>query len=193
VVTGEDFTFGKSRRGNVALLAEEGARLGIATRKVGPVMANRRPVSSSRIRDALKAGDCDTATRLLTRPFAIRGTVQHGDKRGRTIGYPTANLDMGKYLRPRYGIYAVTGRVLDTGEPLQGAASLGIRPTFDPPQELLEPYFFDFDGDLYGREIEVALHQFLRPEAKFETLPMLTAQMAQDCANARLLLSSSSP
>jgi riboflavin kinase / FMN adenylyltransferase len=189
VVTGEDFTFGKGRRGDVALLARQGAIRGVAARSVGPVMLDHTPVSSSRIRDALKAGDCETATRLMTRPFAIRATVQHGDKRGRAIGYPTANLDIGKYLRPRYGIYAVTGRILDDGKVLQGAASLGIRPTFDPPRELLEPYFFDFDGDLYGREIEVALHHFLRPEAKFASVEALTAQMAQDCARARDLLS----
>lgn len=188
VVTGEDFTFGKGRGGNVALLRDEGAKHGIAVRAVGAVNQGSLPVSSSRIRDALKAGECEAAAQLLTRPFAIRGIVQHGDKRGREIGYPTANLDMGPYLRPRYGIYAVTGRVLDTGEVLQGAASLGIRPTFDPPKELLEPYFFDFSGDLYGREIEVALHHFLRPEAKFDSLDALTAQMAEDCARARELL-----
>jgi riboflavin kinase/FMN adenylyltransferase len=91
-------------------------------------------------------------------------------------------------LRPRYGIYAVTGRVIETGELLKGAANLGIRPSFDPPKELLEPYFFDFHGNLYGREIEVALHHFLRPEAKFESLDELTAQMAEDCAQARELL-----
>ena len=189
VVTGEDFTFGKDRGGNVALLAEEGARHGIAARTVGPVHDGGLVVSSSRIRDALKAGDCETATRLLTRPFAVRGTVQHGDKRGRAIGYPTANLDLGTYLRPRYGIYAVTGRVLTTGERLIGAANLGIRPSFDPPKELLEPYFFDFAGELYGREIEVALHHFLRPEARFDSLEALKAQMAEDCTRARELLS----
>ncbi len=188
VVTGEDFTFGKDRGGDVALLATEGAKHGIAARTVGPVNEGGLPVSSSRIRDALKAGDCETATRLMTRPFAIRATVEHGDKRGRTIGYPTANLDMGKYLRPRYGIYAVTARVLATGEELKGAASLGIRPQFEPAREWLEPYFFDFDGDLYGQELEVALHRFLRPEAKFASLEALTAQMAQDCARARDLL-----
>jgi riboflavin kinase / FMN adenylyltransferase len=188
-VTGENFTFGKGREGNVTLLAEHGAALGLETRAVGPVSEGGRPVSSSRIRDALKAGDCITATRLMTRPFAIRGIVQHGDKRGRTIGYPTANLDLGAYLRPRYGIYAVTGRVLDTGEVLQGAASLGIRPTFEPPVELLEPYFFDFAGDLYGRQIEVALHRFLRPEARFDSLEALSAQMEADCAAAREALS----
>jgi riboflavin kinase/FMN adenylyltransferase len=188
VVTGEDFTFGKGRGGTVALLAEQGAKHGIATRAVGPVSEGGLPVSSSRIRDALKAGECETAARLMTRPFAIRGTVGHGDKRGRAIGYPTANIDMGHYLRPRYGIYAVTGRVLATGETLKGAANLGVRPSFEPPRELLEPYFFDFDGDLYGREVEVALHHFLRPEAKFDTIEQLQAQMAEDCARAAELL-----
>jgi riboflavin kinase/FMN adenylyltransferase len=189
VVTGENFTFGKGRGGDIALLAREGAKHGIAARALGPVMEGGLAVSSSRIRDALKAGDCEAATRLLTRPFAIRGVVQHGDKRGRAIGYPTANLDMGKYLRPRYGIYAVTARVLGTGEELRGAANLGIRPSFDPPRELLEPYFFDFSGDLYGREIEVALHHFLRPEEKFDSIDALTAQMERDCDEARNILS----
>jgi riboflavin kinase/FMN adenylyltransferase len=188
VVTGEDFTFGKARGGDVALLADEGARHGVAARTVGPVLEGGLAVSSSRVRDALKAGDCETAARLMTRPFAVRGEVVHGDKRGRAIGYPTANLELGTYLRPRYGIYAVTARLTDSGEVLKGAANLGVRPTFDPPRELLEPYFFDFDGDLYGREIEVALHHFLRPEAKFDSLEELTAQMAADCARARELL-----
>ena len=193
VVTGEDFTFGKGRGGDVSVLRECGAQAGIASRAVGPVMDGGRPVSSSRIRDALKAGDCTEAARLLTRPFAIRGTVIHGDKRGREIGYPTANMDLGPYVRPRFGIYAVTGRVLATGEPLKGAASLGVRPMFDPPQELLEPYFFDFDRELYGEEIEVSLVRFLRPEAKFASLEALKAQMAEDCEQARKLLSAAAP
>lgn len=187
VVTGEDFTFGKGRTGTVALLADEGAKHGLRARAVAPVAEGGLPVSSSRIRDALKAGECETATRLMTRPFAIRGTVIHGDKHGRALGYPTANIEMGKYLRPRFGIYAVTGRLAD-GTVLKGAANLGVRPSFDPPKELLEPYFFDFDGDLYGREVEVALHRFLRPEGKFDTLEALTAQMAEDCARAADLL-----
>ena len=189
VVTGEDFTFGQNRRGTIAVLRGQGALHGLAVRAVGPVMERGQPVSSSRIRDALKAGECDTAARLLTRPFAIRGTVQHGDKRGRAIGYPTANLELGSYLRPRYGIYAVTGRVLATGEVLSGCANLGVRPTFSPPRELLEPYFFDFTGDLYGAEIEVALHHFLRPEARFASVEALVAQMGEDCEQARNLLS----
>ena len=156
-------------------------------RAVGPVVESGEVVSSSRIRAALQAGDCATATRLLTRPFAIRGVVQHGDKLGRTIGFPTANLPLGSYLRPRYGIYAVTGRMPD-GRVVQGAANIGIRPTFDPPKELLEPYFFDWSGDLYGQEIEVAFHHFLRSEAKFDSLDALVEQMNRDCDEARRLL-----
>jgi len=187
VVTGEDFTFGQRRGGNPALLKSLGASLGVGARTVGAVHDDVGPISSSRIRAALQAGQCEEATRLLTRPFAIRGTVQHGDKLGRTIGFPTANLDLGEYLRPRYGIYAVTGRLPD-GRILAGAANVGIRPTFDPPKELVEPHFFDFTGDLYGQEIDVALHHFLRPEAKYDTLEALTAQIAKDCDEARRLL-----
>jgi riboflavin kinase / FMN adenylyltransferase len=184
VVTGEDFTFGKDRSGNAGSLKRLGAEFGVATRSVEAVHDVYGPISSSRIREALKEGDCDTAIWLLTRPFAIRGTVQHGDKVGRTIGFPTANIDMGAYLRPRYGIYAVTGRLAD-GRLLKGAANVGIRPSFNPPRELLEPFFFDFHEDLYGQEIEVAFHHFLRPEAKFDTIKALTSQMRIDCETAR--------
>lgn len=189
VVTGEDFTFGKARSGNPAVLRELGAPLGLEAVTVGPVHDDTGPISSSRIREALKAGDAETAAALLTRPFAIRGVVQHGDKVGRTIGFPTANLPLDNYLRPRFGVYAVTGRIIGEDRVLQGAANIGIRPQFDPPKELLEPYFFDFSGDLYDREIEVAFHHFLRPEAKFASLDDLIAQMRKDCDKARTLLS----
>ena len=187
VVTGEDFTFGRGRAGNVNVLAQLAAQAGMTARAVGPVADHGEAVSSSRIRDALRAGDCITASELMTRPFAVRGPVQHGAKLGRQIGYPTANLELGTYLRPAYGIYAVTVRLPD-GAVLPGAANLGIRPTFDPPVELLETYLFDYAGDLYGQEIEVALHHYLRPEAKFASLDELTAQMALDCGRARELL-----
>ncbi len=187
VVTGEDFTFGKGKSGDVATLARAGAAHGFSAETVGPVTLDGETVSSTSIRAALRTGDTATASRLLTRPFAIRGVVQHGDKVGRTIGYPTANIDLGNYLRPAYGIYAVTGRLAD-GRVMKGAANLGVRPTFDPPKELLEPYFFDFDGDLYGQEIEVALVVYLRPEAKFDSLEALTAQMDADCTRARVIL-----
>lgn len=188
VVTGEDFTFGKGRGGSAGLLAERGGALGLSVDAVAPVLIDGEPVSSSRIRDALRDGDCAAAERLLTRPFAIEGAAQHGDKNGRLLGYPTANIDMGHYLRPRYGIYAVTARLAD-GRTLKGAANVGIRPTFDPPKELLEPHFFDFAGDLYGQMIEVAFHAFLRGEAKFDSLDALKAQMARDCEEARARLS----
>lgn len=187
VVTGEDFTFGKGRGGNVHILAELGRKYGFIAEAVSPVSDGADIISSSRIREALQAGDCDTATQLLTRPFAVEGIVQHGDKNGRQLGYPTANVDMGTYLRPRYGIYAVRGRLAD-GRILDGAASIGIRPQFEPPKELLEPHFFDFSGDLYGQTIEIAFHAFLRDEAKFETLEALTRQIGLDCDQAREVL-----
>ena len=187
VVTGADFVFGKGRGGDVVTLADHARRLGFFTEMVSPVDDADEVISSSRIRDALHAGDCATAARLLTRPFTVRGIVQHGDKNGRLLGFPTANIDMGNYLRPRYGIYAVTGRLPD-GRILKGAANLGIRPSFDPPKELLEPHFFDFAEDLYGQEIDVAFHAFLRPEAKFDGMDALMAQIAADCDAAKRLL-----
>lgn len=187
VVTGEDFTFGKGRGGNAVVLAGLAAAHGFAAETVAPVSLGDEPVSSSRIREALQKGDCATATRLLTRPFTIEGEVQHGDKLGRTIGYPTANIGLDRYLRPRYGIYAVRGRLPD-GRVLDGAANLGIRPTFEPPKELLEAFFFDFDDDLYGQTIEIEFHAFLRPEAKFDDLKALKRQMDADCMEARAIL-----
>ncbi|HET9628009.1 MAG TPA: bifunctional riboflavin kinase/FAD synthetase [Novosphingobium sp.] len=187
VVTGQDFTFGRGRSATADLLGSLGEPFGISARAAPAVYDEGQPVSSTRIRAALQAGDCETATRLLSRPFAIRGTVQHGDKLGRTIGFPTANLPLDTYVRPRYGIYAVKGRLPD-GKLYAGAANLGVRPSFDPPKELLEPYFFGWSGDLYGAEIEVELHHFLRPEAKYEGLEALTAAIAADCERAKALL-----
>jgi riboflavin kinase/FMN adenylyltransferase len=187
VVTGEDFTFGARRGGNATVLREMGAAHGLSAEAVAPVMLGEEPVSSSRIREALGMGDCATATRLLTRPFAIRGTVQHGDKRGRELGYPTANLTLGSYQRPAYGIYAVRVRLPD-GSERAGVANVGVRPTFEPPVELLEAYLFDWSGDLYGQEIEVALHHFLRPERRFDSMDALSLQMRSDEAEARRLL-----
>ncbi len=183
VVTGEDFTFGRARSGTV----DSFAALGLSAQAVGPVSDAQGVISSTRVREALRAGDCETACRLLTRPFAIRGVVQHGDKLGRTIGFPTANIDMGPYLRPAYGIYAVRG-ILPDGRVLNGAANLGIRPSFDPPKELLEPHFFDFAESLYAQEVEVQLIRYLHGERKYDGLDALTAGIAQDCADARQIL-----
>lgn len=187
VVTGEDFTFGKGRGGNIEVLRDLGALLGLRSEAIGPVSTEDAVISSSRIRQCLIDGHPDEAERLMTRPFAVQGVVQHGDKNGRLLGYPTANVDMGSYLRPMYGVYAVTGHLAD-GRVLKGAANLGIRPQFDPPKELLEPHFFDFNEDLYGQTIEVALRHFIRPEAKFASMEELTAQIDADCVRARELL-----
>jgi riboflavin kinase/FMN adenylyltransferase len=187
VITGDDFSFGKGRRGDAALLARVGAEHGIGAEAVAQVVLEGERISSGRIREALIDGDIGFATRMLSRDYAIEGVVQRGDQRGRELGYPTANLGLGDYQRPRYGIYAVRVTLDDASEH-PGVASLGVRPTFDPPEELLEAHLFDFDGDLYGRRIEVALHAFVREERKFETVGDLVAEMREDEAAARRLL-----
>lgn len=188
VVTGADFTFGKGRGGNVSVLAELGAEMGFGARMVAPVADGGDVVSSSRIREQLQSGRPRQAAALLTRPFTIAGVVEPGAKLGRQLGYPTANLRLGHYLRPSYGIYAVRGRLSD-GRMLDGVANLGIRPAIaGQAEELLEPYFFDFSGDLYGQMIEVQLIDYLRPEAKFDDLDALKAQIARDCEEAKAAL-----
>ena len=187
VITGDDFSFGKGRRGDVALLKTLGEQHGVSAEAVAQVLLDGERISSGRIREALVAGDSATATRMLSRDYAIEGVVQRGDRRGHELGYPTANLELGDYQRPKYGIYAV--RVtLDDGSEWPGVASLGVRPTFEPPRELLEAYLFGFDGDLYGRRIEVALHAFIREERKFADVEALVTQMHEDEATARKLL-----
>jgi len=188
VITGADFTFGRGRGGNIELLRELGANHDIQAETVAPVVLDGAPVSSSRIRHALAAGDPATAMHLLTRPFAVEGIVEHGDARGRTLGYPTANLRLGHYQRPQYGIYAVRVRIEGDERDHPGVASFGIRPTFEPPEELLEAHLFDFEGDLYGRRIEVDLIAYLRPEAKFDNVDALIEQIRADEVEARRLL-----
>jgi riboflavin kinase/FMN adenylyltransferase len=187
LVTGDDFTFGRDRAGNTAMLAHLARDRGMRAETIPAVEADGAIASSTRIREHLRAGEMAAAERLLTRPYTIAATVQHGDKLGRVIGYPTANLALGDYLRSAYGVYAVRGRLAD-GRIFDGAANLGVRPQFDPPKELLEPYFFDFAEDLYGQSIEVELVEFLRPEAKFDGLDALTAQIGADCDQARQIL-----
>ena len=192
VVTGDDFTFGRMRGGNIDLLRTLGAGHGIVAEAVAPVLLDGQRISSGRIRDALVAGDTGTATRLMSRDFAIEGVVQSGDRRGRELGYPTANMTLGDYQRPRYGIYAVRA-TLEDGSEHPGVASLGVRPTFDPPTELLETHLLDYDGDLYGQRIEVALHAFIRDEKKFDDIDALVAHMRDDETQARHLLALPSP
>jgi len=192
VVTGDDFSFGKGRQGDVALLKTLGDQHKVIAEAVPQVLLEGERISSGRIREALVAGDIGTATHMLTRDYAIAGVVQRGDARGRELGYPTANLDLADYQRPKYGIYAVRV-ILDDGTEHPGVASLGVRPTFDPPTELLEAHLFGFDGDLYGRKIEVALHGYIREEKKFADVETLVAHMREDEAQARRLLALPSP
>jgi riboflavin kinase/FMN adenylyltransferase len=187
VVTGENFTFGYARAGHVDTLDQLTRARGMWADAAPMVRVNGAVASSSRVRDRLQAGDMAEASALLSRPYTIEGVVQHGDKLGRTIGYPTANLLLGDYLRPLYGIYACRGRLAD-GRVLDGVANMGIRPICNPPKELLEPFFFDFEGDLYGQQIAVELIERLRPEAWFESLDEMVTQMDKDSARARAVL-----
>ncbi len=184
---GLDFRFGHGRRGDLALLQAMGAELGFAAHSIDPVTINGERVSSTRVRAALSQGDHVTARALLGRDFSISGRVVHGQKLGRTLGYPTANLPLGKRLPPVHGIYAV--RVSGAGlRDWPSVASLGTRPTVNGRELLLEAHLFDFDGDLYGRRLRVDFVGKIRDEARFANLDDLTARMHLDAVEARRIL-----
>jgi len=195
VVAGYDFHFGKGRAGTPALLAQEGARLGLAVEIVDKIAADARgsldAVHSSGVRDALERGDVALARALLGRDYFVAGEIVHGQKLGRTIGFPTANLRLHESSALAYGIYAV--RLTVDGRALDGVASWGRRPTVDNGAPLLEVHLFDFSGDLYGKTVEVAFVDWLRPELKFDGLEALTAQIAKDCDEARAVLAAARP
>ncbi len=185
---GPDFAFGHRRGGDVAFLARAAEDRGIGLTVVPPLADADGPISSTNIRRALQDGYPERATAALGRPWAIRGEVAHGDKRGRTIGFPTANVALGRHLEPARGVYAVTVALPD-GRVCKGVANLGRRPTVNEgPESRLEVNLFDFAGDLYGQEITVAMHAYLRGEQKFSGLDALKAQIAADAAQARALL-----
>ena len=186
VVCGYDFTFGARRGGNVERLRAEGAARGVGVTVLEPVMREGEIYSSTRIREALRAGMAREATELLGHPWEIEGAVEQGDQRGRTIGFPTANVALGEHLRPRFGVYAV--RALVDGQWRNAVANLGKRPTVGKLQENFEVHLFDFAGDLYGRILRVQLLDFIRPEMKFAGLDQLKAQIAADGQAARNLL-----
>ncbi len=186
---GFDFTFGKGRTGSPEALRRYGEKLGFTVSVADRVDdADGLKLSSSAVREALHAGDMARATAILGRPFAIEGEVIHGDKRGRTIGVPTANVPLGDYMRPAFGIYAVRVRLPD-GRVFDGVASLGVRPMFRTEEPLLEVWLFDFAGELYGQTIETELVAFLRPEMHFDSLEALKARIDRDAADARAVLS----
>jgi riboflavin kinase/FMN adenylyltransferase len=190
VVVGADFRFGKGRAGDVASLRALGARLGFGVTAAPLVSDGQGDFSSTAIRAALAEGRPEEAARILGHWHRIEGAVQHGDRRGHDLGYPTANLLPEGLHLPRFGVYAVLVDVL-TGPHrgrLAGAASIGVRPTFGESRPNLEVYLFDFDGDLYGAELSIALVAFLRPEEKFDSAEALVAQMGADVREARARL-----
>ena len=185
---GPDFAFGRRRGGDVALLARRAEALGMGLTIVPPLSDAGGPLSSTRIRRLLQDGYPELATAALGRPWTIRGAVAHGDKRGRTIGFPTANIVLGRHLEPARGVYAVTLRLPD-GAWHPGVANIGRRPTVSQDLESrLEAHIFDFEGDLYDQEVSVSLHAYLRAEQKFAGLDALRAQIAVDAGAARAAL-----
>jgi riboflavin kinase/FMN adenylyltransferase len=185
---GFDFTYGKGRTGSAEGLLRIGQDLGFSVSVTGRMDdASGLKLSSSAVREALAAGDMARATRILGRPFAIEGEVVHGDKRGRTIGVPTANVRMGDYMRPAYGVFATRTRLAD-GRWIDGVANLGVRPMFETPEPLLEVWLFDFTGDLYGQVVETRLIERLRGEMAFESLDALKVQIDADAQAARAVL-----
>ena len=188
LVSGQDFAFGHRRGGNTRFLADRAETMGMGLTLVPAVTDTQGPLSSSRIRRALQDGYPERATAELGRPWAIRGIVSHGDKRGRTIGFPTANVPLGRHLEPARGVYAVTARLAD-GAMNKGVANIGRRPTVNEGTESrLEVNLFDFSGDIYDTEITVALHEYIRAEVKFSGLDALKAQIAADAEEARRIL-----
>jgi riboflavin kinase/FMN adenylyltransferase len=187
VVTGEDFTFGRGRSGNAGVLAALGAANGFSAEVVAPIADDEGTISSSRVRALLAIGDPAEAAVLLSRPYTIRAIVEHGAKFGRTLGFPTANMRLGEYQRPAYGVYAVMA-VLPSGERVKGVANFGIRPMTDNPEELLETWLMDWEGDLYGQQIAIEFHAFLRPEWKLDSFEALIRQIELDAKAARTLL-----
>jgi riboflavin kinase/FMN adenylyltransferase len=188
IVVGEDFQFGKGRAGNAALLSYMGEMEGFGVEIFKPVAAEgSEKISSTQIRHALQKGRPDEAARLLGHYWALEARVEHGDKRGRTIGVPTANMRLDDCLKPAFGVYAVRASVLEDDKVVSrhlGVANFGIRPMFETPTPVLETWLFDFDGDLYGKHLSVELVAYLRPEMNLPDLGALKAQISADAEAA---------
>lgn len=192
VVIGYDYVFGNKRGGNADFLKQRGRDSGFDVTAVDEFRIDAKAqVSSTAIREFLAEGACLDAANLLGRYWEIAGRVQHGDKRGRQLGFPTANVPLGEHHHPREGVYAVRAGVDQGGETIwyDAVANFGRRPTFNKTDVLLEVHVFDFDGDLYNRNLRVGLIDFIRPEQKFDGLDALKTQLAKDCDAARAVLS----
>jgi riboflavin kinase/FMN adenylyltransferase len=191
IVAGYDFVFGYRRGGDIGMLYGMAPTRGFGVTEVKPASDTGGAVfSSTRVRDLLIAGKPRQAAEVLGRPWEIEGRVEHGDQRGRTIGFPTANLELGEYQRPAYGVYAVRAGI-DHGLRTvwhDGVANLGRRPTVGGLRELLEVHLFDFDGILYGRHLRVQIIEYLRPEQKFADFEALKQQIVRDAQQARQVL-----
>ncbi len=182
---GDDFRFGEGRTGNVDLLRRSGRRHGFEVENMHTFVVGEQRVSSTRVRQALTAGDLQGASLLLGRPYRICGRVAHGDQRGRTIGFPTANIDLHRKVSPLRGVYAV--HVYGLGDqPLPGVANIGTRPTVaGDPRYLLEVHLFDFQGTIYGEHVQVEFRHKLRDEKRFDSFEQLRRQIVQDAGEAR--------
>ncbi|MCR5874313.1 bifunctional riboflavin kinase/FAD synthetase [Phenylobacterium sp. J426] len=188
VAVGFDNSFGKGRTGSPATMKVYGQELGFGVSVAEPVGEHGDKFSSTAVRDALRNGRPDDATQILGRPFAIEGPVQRGRQLGRKLGFPTANIDLGDYVTPRFGVYATRTRLPD-GREVPGVANIGVNPTVEGvTRPLLEVWLFDFDEDLYDQVIETDLVRFLRPEEKFPSLEAMTQQVMADAQAARALL-----
>jgi riboflavin kinase/FMN adenylyltransferase len=192
VVVGHDFEFGAKRAGNLATLRELGGKYGFSVTAFDTVTAaGEEKISSTLIRQLLKQAKPKEAARLLGHAWTIEARVEHGDARGRTMGFPTANMHLNHCLAPAYGVYAVRVAILEGDHAVSrhdGVANFGIRPMYQVNVPLLETHLFDFDGDLYGKYLSVELIEYIRPEAKFPSLDDLIAQIRADAARARVIL-----
>jgi riboflavin kinase/FMN adenylyltransferase len=185
---GDDFRFGRGRHGDFQMLSDLGARYGFPVENMHTVRLSEDRVSSTRIREALTRGDLETAEQLLGRPYRICGRVAHGDKRGRTIGFPTANLNLHRRVSPVRGVFAVQVHGI-AGDPWPAVANIGTRPTVGgEPRYLLEVHLFDFEGEIYGAHVEVEFRHKLRDEQRFGSFEELRRQITQDAWQARSLL-----
>ncbi len=191
ICVGQEWSFGKDRAGNLALLKTLGAEMGFNVVGVEPVTSQDAIISSTAIRKAVKAGDFATVKQMLGRDYTILGTVEEGKHLGRSLGFPTANLSAHSEQFPPNGVYAAEGIL--QGEKVYGVVNLGVRPTIDndSPQRVLEFHLFDFDRDLYGEDVELRFLRFLRPEQKFESLAALREQIARDVSEARQIFAAS--